>query len=141
MPSRKFIYSKEHKRVIEVTDAESQPLCDELSADVATRKEKVEYGLGKGRSKRNAGAKWPMYSHSMAINMERIPEQQAMLKQHGITVDYKVTPEGVALPEIRDRAHKKAFQKAIGAYDGDAGYGDRSPENFVASNYKTPHWR
>lgn len=131
MPRRKFIYDRATEGVVEVTSPEVKPLCDEITADLAERSEPLEYSLGRGKG-RNAGAKWPIVSDSMSIDPEQIAEAQAVLGQHGVSTEY--TPDG--RPILRDRAHKKAHQAALGFADADAGYGDQAPVNYVASDFE-----
>lgn len=80
---------------------------------------------------------WPMTSLSMAINPERVPEEQARLKKMGVNVDY--TDDG--RPILTSARHKAAFQRAIGHADPDAGYTGAVPQNFTYDDYRAamPH--
>jgi hypothetical protein len=94
--------------------------------------------------RRNVSGHWPMASESMAVRPEQIATAQAKLREKGVQTEYEVcrNSKGVevcARPILRDRSHKKAHMRALGWYDGDAGYGDASPVNFVGSSYENPN--
>ncbi len=135
MPKRRFVYRS--GGVTEVTPEENLALCAELTADAAERIEPLEYGVPRNNPEwRNVSGKWPVHSDSMACESpEQAKIEQAELRKHGVTTDY----DSDNRPIWRDRAHKKAHQIAIGNisgvpwYDGDAGYGDATPNNVDTS--------
>lgn len=123
MPKRKFQFSKELQRVVEVTDDEVKSLCDEITEDAQKRS---EHFLSEGKRHCTAG-NYPYASDAMGVNPGRIPEAQRLLAEHGVKTEYTATGE----PIIRDKAHRKAHCRALGFWDRDSGYSDPEPLNFT----------
>jgi hypothetical protein len=121
MPSRKFVYSS--SGVVDVTPSESRALCDELSADVASRTANASGYSNRGRNV----SLWPVHSDSMGCDSaEQAKQEQAELRKHGVNTEY----DSKHRPIWMSRAHKKAYHRALGYADPDAGYGDAEPVNF-----------
>lgn len=128
MPRRKFVYSKEHRGVVEITPEEDRPLCAEIHEDAVSRTGELQLSGSVGRKSRNATC-WPIYSDATGVNPDQIPQaQEKLLREHGVFTEF-CPKTGRAI--LRDKAHKKAHYEATGNFDGDAGYGDATPKNFT----------
>lgn len=125
MPRRKFVYGS--SGAVDVTPAESVALLDEISADVKERTEPLEFGLPRARCDWKNVATWPVHSDSMACDSaEQAKQEQEYLKKNGVNTDYDAEHR----PIWTSRAHKKAYHRALGHADPDAGYGDAEPVKF-----------
>ena len=69
---------------------------------------------------RKTRAEWPMLSDSVGVLPKQIGEAQQHAEKHGVPTEF--TPDGQVV--FRNRAHRKAYCKAIGFKDLDGGYGD-----------------
>ncbi len=69
-------------------------------------------------------ATWPMASESFASSdAASAKAEQAELAKHGVKMEY----DEQLRPIWTGRAHKKAYMRALGYADPDAGYGDAEP--------------
>ncbi len=123
MPRRKFVYST--SGVVDVTPAETRALCDEIHADVA---ERSAFARGYSNRGRNVSI-WPVHSDSMACSdREGVLVEQAELAKYGVKCEY----DEHFRPIWTSARHKKAYQRALGHADPDAGYADAEPLFYQA---------
>jgi len=66
---------------------------------------------------------WPMKSEALAVHPSQIEEARKSAAARGVPTDF--TPSG--RPILRTRGHRKAYCKAYGFHDRNAGYGDAQP--------------
>lgn len=122
MPRRKFVYSR--SGVVETTSEEDRAKCEEIHADVESRKAPIEFGIG---PRHRNSAIWPMASETFACSdAGRVLEEQELLLKHGVPTSH----DDQFRPIWTSRAHKKAYQRALGYADPDAGYGDAEPVHW-----------
>ena len=128
MAKRKFVFSKELQRVVEVTDDEVKSLCDEITESLEPFKgdwhdrESNVYGMSN---------LWPRTSEAMGICPKDIRRAQKMLAEQGVFTEYTPTGE----PILRDKKHEREHMKALGFYHRNAGYSDVAPEHFTMDHH------
>ncbi len=121
MRAQKFVYST--SGVTDVTSEENRAICAELHEEVAARTPEVKLGA----ARRGNAAMWPVHSDSMACDSaEQAKQEQEFLKKHGISTEY----DSEFRPIWTSARHKKAYQRALGHADPDAGYADAEPVKF-----------
>jgi sugar/nucleoside kinase (ribokinase family) len=63
---------------------------------------------------------WPMTSIALGVHPAQVGDAVAEAKRKGVPTEF--LPDG--RPILRDRAHRRAYMKALGYFDRDAGYSD-----------------
>lgn len=63
---------------------------------------------------------WPRLSDSMAVHPDQIGEAQEMMREKGVPTEY--AKDGRMI--VRNNAHQRDVQKALGYINRDAGYGE-----------------
>ena len=129
MPSRKFVYKRDG--VVEITGEAEKAQCDEISADVASRSEPMDFS-GSGYTRAAPGT-WPRVSESHAVHPSQIQEAQEYLAKKGVYTEFE---QHTGRAVFRDKAHKRAHLRAINACDPDASYGDAAPLNITEDRWK-----
>lgn len=129
MPRRKF--AVRNGSVVEITNEEEKAKCDEISADVASRSEPLDFGSGISTRRASPGT-WPRLSDSLGCNPRHIKDDQEYLAKHGVYTEY--TKDGRAI--LRDQQHANAHMAAFNYVDPDACYSQRAPTKFTTEEWK-----
>jgi len=116
---RVYRFDKELGKIVETTNEELRPVCEEIAEDVRTRSELV------APLTRVSRAKWPIHSEAMAVNREDIKRAQEELHKHGVHTDY----DKDGCPILEGPLHRNKHAKVFGFYDRNAGYSDPAPDN------------
>lgn len=112
---RKYTYKKDGT-VIDSTPESERKLSAELERDA----KRIRRGMRPRGVQR--GAKYPIMSEAMGIEVEDIPKAQEILRSKGVSTDYTDTGE----PIIRSANHLREHAQAMGFYDRN---GTWSPKN------------
>ena len=81
------------------------------------------------RSVRPNCMNWPMESDALGVAPEQAKEYAEYLRERGVPTE--INSEGN--PILTSREHRRRVCEATGAYDRNAGYGDRAPSNTLIS--------
>lgn len=92
-----------------------------IGTGVAKRKRRRKPAAAK-RGSTNGIVK-PLHSEALAVNPKQIPEAIEDARKKGVPTDF----DKLGRPIFTSRAHAKAYQKAYGYFNRDAGYGDAQP--------------
>ncbi len=63
---------------------------------------------------------WPMLCEASGVHPDQVREATEHARRLGVPTDF--TPDGRAI--LRDRAHRRDYNRAHGFYDRNGGYGD-----------------
>lgn len=75
----------------------------------------------------NALVGWkPIVSDALGVHPHQVNEAREDAMKKGVPTDFTPTGE----PILRSREHRKAYMRAYGFYDRDAGYGDAQRGSF-----------